>query len=712
MRKIKNILLLFSILIACVLLSACGGDLKTSLVIDSDFKGSRVMELYINKSENQQYIKSDQDTITQSVQESLPKDLKLDVSDDGTNVIYKFTLDFESKEDYEKKLRNILPTDEFDSDTQLVTYITPKSVFTNGMKIEEKFSSKDLLKWFEDLIVDKGYIEESNKSHIFDKTSNTLNYNGQDLELSTYMTDIVYDNLEYCRINSINFFTNIKGYDIFDRKIVISVPQSSINKKGKEIEEYLKSKAESAEFEKDKAGDNTIFTITAKDMDAVKLDKFTNNFTGQKDAKGFTLLEDKVANVQEAKPEEAQEKETKAEETKPEETKKDSKEKETKADKATKEEKKEIKKGNRYIFYSRNKIQEDIDLQEYIGGDYEAVQFGYYVNSDAAYKNLKNDSDDISYYADGIERNAYLDFNEGMNDKDLKKAFENNKYASLFTGYAIDFKIGYTCYNSYEIKELNIKTHLRDNGTYVRNVDISYKQNMSDEAFENIKSLLENNFEGLDIELKNVEKTDDGFKVSLEEDTKDNKLENKWNSAFDIKEGGSNTEYYIENIKGFKKQIDFKDSFNLLNLTNKNIEKINYEVSNVGKRLLNDEHNIKHGKYKATYENVKVNNSDETVDSENIKNAYLVHEIRSIRTSKLLYISYLIIILIALIIILLIFRLIKMLGKNKDNAIKDPEVSEQNNLVSEDKEYMFCGSCGSKNEKGEKFCGSCGAKLE
>ena len=49
MKRIKSILFALSILLACFLLSACGGKLETNLNLNSEFKGSRVMTLRVRK---------------------------------------------------------------------------------------------------------------------------------------------------------------------------------------------------------------------------------------------------------------------------------------------------------------------------------------------------------------------------------------------------------------------------------------------------------------------------------------------------------------------------------------------------------------------------------------------------------------------------------------------------------------------------------------
>lgn len=641
MKSFKNILILFNILIVCFLLSACGGNLRTKLNIDSDFKGSRVMEFTVNKSENMEYIKADIETITENLKTQVPGELKFESADDGANIIYTFTLDFDSKKDYEDKLRKLLG-DKFQEYAELCEYKNAENVFQTGIKIYEHFKSQDLLQWFVDFLINNEYVSQEHQSNIFDQVKYTIVYNSE--ELSQGIDPIYYDDLKTLKIANISFYTNIKAPNLFDRTIIFKFEKDLIKDKVQEIESFLKDKAKEAQFNKEEINNYIFFVLKLEDVDDIALNKFTQNITGFVEEDNFILIKDDTLEKENSNI--SQTEETKEETT--EATKEEAKDSE--------DENKEPK-GDPWLFYSINNIKEKIYLKYY-----PETEFNYYISADSTYKNINNE-ERILYAIDDTQRSVSLGTPEEI--LEAKKWVGETPYSLIIESYYYDniptYQLEYISCKSYDIKDLQIKTKLKENGTYIRNVDIEYKSKLSKEYFEEFKAKTEEKFSNFPIQLKSLEKTDEGFKLSLQEDSSKNKLQNPWAVVFGNIYHREIPLYYIENNKSFKKKVLFREQFYLSYFTRGNIEKFSYEISNIGKALFRDETNIKNGKYKLEYENLNLSDNS----AANIINGILKLEVNTIRTSPKLYISYLLIILIIAIVILLVLRCIKSLNLNK-----------------------------------------------
>lgn len=165
MRRIKTTLFIFVLLMTTIFLTACGGKLSTKLELDEDFSGKRIMTYSIEKSTFKDYVNTSFEEITKLLEETNPGALSIEAKEGESSYIYQFVLDFSSEEDYEEKVRKLLG--EQDESKEYVFFEVPTSPFVKGLYYEEKFYSRDLLKWMEEAVVDAGYVDQTNVSSIF-----------------------------------------------------------------------------------------------------------------------------------------------------------------------------------------------------------------------------------------------------------------------------------------------------------------------------------------------------------------------------------------------------------------------------------------------------------------------------------------------------------------------------------------------------------------
>lgn len=155
--------------VAAFVLSACGVDYKQSLVIDENFKGSRVIELRLPKKELAEYSKSSITDIDKVIKDNLPKEMEYSgISDlDADTHVATFTIKFDSLDDYKAKLNAILPeNDKINDDELKFTYTA--SGFRKVLNYSDEVKVNDLFAWLTPKLVEAGIVEKDKEKQVFD----------------------------------------------------------------------------------------------------------------------------------------------------------------------------------------------------------------------------------------------------------------------------------------------------------------------------------------------------------------------------------------------------------------------------------------------------------------------------------------------------------------------------------------------------------------
>lgn len=264
------------------MITACGGKLDTNLVVNDDMSGTRTFTLTAEISSNKEYVKGELPEITETIKKNCPADLTFTDKSDASNAVFEFTLSFSSLEDYETKLRNLLSLAAEDvgyaSDKTVLTFSKPDNVFASGVSLKEEYSNSNYMRWLENLLIDSGYIDASNRSNILGSGTTTYNICGASGEGSS---QINVNTIESIQINSIELFTDINPDGTFNRKINVNIPQVSMDKKGEEIKEFLAAnESGSVKGEWTEAGGVSTYTLTASNINLADLNGMMKKFYG------------------------------------------------------------------------------------------------------------------------------------------------------------------------------------------------------------------------------------------------------------------------------------------------------------------------------------------------------------------------------------------------------------------------------------------------
>lgn len=273
-KSIRKIGLILMTILVAAFLAACsaGSTVDTTLTINDDLSGTRVMELVIDQSVFDERFNGTIEDLNDTITETCPTELVWAFDDSTGANVYTFTLTFSSTADYKTQVDAIIGEG---SDVQ-IAIAKVDSVWASGISVEESFSSSELLLWLQNAVVDKGFVDESNASKVFSLGSNTVAFAGNEYSASNY---IDCEELEYLSINSINMLTDMKAYDCYSKKIELSIPASSMNLKGSEIKAWLQERIpEGATAEWLEDGTDSIFTVSKDDMTAEELTIFLNEY--------------------------------------------------------------------------------------------------------------------------------------------------------------------------------------------------------------------------------------------------------------------------------------------------------------------------------------------------------------------------------------------------------------------------------------------------
>ena len=228
MQKGCRALLILVFTVLLLMLCGCGSKVNTQLQIEEGFQGARVMNCVISKSELNNRVVGGVDSVDAMLALNCPSELSYEKTEEGADVVYRFTLSFASEEEYEKKVTALL------SRTPSILYAMPDSVFAQGFRLEEDFTSLDLMAWFDKTAVEKGLLQEGES--LLSSGETTLALNGSDVAVQE---KISYNDIEYKPIDKISLNTKVQKDESFQRTIAFQIPRSTYEADEKGVQAYM-----------------------------------------------------------------------------------------------------------------------------------------------------------------------------------------------------------------------------------------------------------------------------------------------------------------------------------------------------------------------------------------------------------------------------------------------------------------------------------------
>ena len=699
----KNKLKYLICILAFLLLTACGGVVKTDMNFDDSFAGSRVMTYTISNSDYTSYVQKDFATVAATLKALCPEDIEItSVTQDDSNIVAVFTINFSSKDDYEKKVGNILKAVGSDIEPK-VTLLRSNTAFAKGVAFQENFGSDDLLKWMHDGIMNNNYITSSYEIYIFSSSQVNLTIAGEEFEKDANMSIIDVNTTKYLPINGVEFNTVINKDGSIDRSIAIDIPNTSYDQAKDDIDKFMAERSgEVGTGTWSEANNSHIFTVEGKALSADDCKKMTEKFTG-KSLDNITVFPDSETKDIET---EGEGKESESEESTEEST-------EAASDTVDK----------RHLFSKNYALNEYINLEDYISNYNNAVSFDYYVNPENNYEGTITDG---TGYSSTVSRSA----------------ISGDANTLLYSGYSSTFDIKLDVNILPNVSKYKHIVEITPTGKIKRDITVVFSESFNDDDAKSLEEKLKSILSQSKIKLDKVSLNGKDLEVkisssgTIEEDAK------MWEETTGYSRSISSLDIDKKGLFVTKQRISFMDDFNPEIFTSGNVDSYEYIVKNAGKPVDKDLY------LAGSFENAeaKFKGNDFIVKGENVMMSnYSSPFFVSVRTNFTIYIIFAAVVFVFILIIaILLLILFKKSKKNKNNVVvadapvnitsntisikkddvvadKTSENTQDTEVVNEEKaedvseakqnDKVFCSNCGQENNTGDKFCSSCGKEI-
>lgn len=704
----KNKLKYLICLLALILLSACGGVVKTDMSFDDSFSGSRVMTYTISNADYTSYVQKDLATVESTLKGLCPPDIEItSLNQDENNIVATFTVNFTSKDEYEEKIGNILKAVGSDI-VPKVTFLRSNTAFAKGVAYQENFGSDDLLKWMSDGIIQNNYITSSYETYIFSSDYISLHINGDEYAKDSTMSIIDVNSAKYLPLNSVDFNTVINKDSTVDRTIEVNIPDSTYKEAKDDIDQFMSKRVGNIGSGKwvEKDGSH-IFTIEGKSLSLDDCKQMTETFTGKKEDTGFPVEDESTATESSesnefkessdsatstessdssAQDESMSETESKKSDSKKDKSKKSDESTDTTESGSQDDEAKDDTDDTldrKHLFSKNIFIDENINLEDYISNSDNTVRFNYYVNPQ---NNYGGDIID----AEGTEQNLSM------------ASFDSDKNELLFSGNSSAFDISMDVNIVPTVSKYKHIVTISPTGKIKRNITVVFKDSFTDEDTKTLEDNLKKAFADTKIKVGKLALKGKDLEVkitsvgTLDEDVK------MWEKATDYYRNSADLDIDKKGYLADKQKISFTDDFTPEIFTLGTIGSYEYRVKGIGKPLARGDY------FGGGFDDVtaKFKGNDFVVKGDNVAATHISFpEFTSVRTNYFRYLIFAAAALIVIFILVIVVIIsIKKSKKKKAQAGGSANVDTGNKTV-------FCPHCGAKNNQGDKFCSSCGKEI-
>ncbi len=267
LKKIISVVL--ALIVSATLLTACSQkkeelvDISTSLKFNQSFSGTRTIIVKFPKSIVS--IGSPKETsLDKVVQKYCPDSIKYSKDIADGMIVYTFSLNFTSAHDYSEKIEKIIekPVN--------VAFSNPNTVLTHGWKLQEDFSSVQLLSW-----IAEGAEKENFEDLSFKSVEKTTKASLNDDEVSTDEI-ISVNNLSGYPIQKIRIDTVNKN-TVFDRTVTFTISQTTFDELRDKLTDYFMNvTASSAKFDWPLENGSYLYKVKFEDISLQELEGYTN----------------------------------------------------------------------------------------------------------------------------------------------------------------------------------------------------------------------------------------------------------------------------------------------------------------------------------------------------------------------------------------------------------------------------------------------------
>ena len=279
MRKLRNLLAALILMLAALAMSGCkaGSSIDTTLAVNKDLSGSRVMKIAIDDSVFQENFTGTIEDLQELVKTACPADLSWSYDDSEEIKTFTFVLNFTGLDDYQTKVSNLLGGE------HEITMEAPDSIWVNGVSIREDFTSQELMEWLKTAVVEAGFVTSDNAGKVFSMGNTEVVFNGESRAAGNYVN---VNTISYLKLNNVKLFVEVLDLSSYHVSLRFEVPESSMSVKGEEIRAYIQSVAPADSDQKEEAlsDGGVAFVIGKQFIDRAGLESFCQSVFGSENA--------------------------------------------------------------------------------------------------------------------------------------------------------------------------------------------------------------------------------------------------------------------------------------------------------------------------------------------------------------------------------------------------------------------------------------------
>ena len=244
-----------------IILTGCVSKIDTTVVLNDDFSGKRVITCTVSRQKIRTDVNGGESALDSFIKINCPSQLTYEKIENRYNITYNFVLSFNNREEYIDKVEKIL------GKKPMIVFASPNSPFSKGFILQEDFSSRDLLNWFENIGAEKEIL--LTKGEFFTENSTVVDYKGNTIP-TQQLVDI--RNIDYLRIDKISILTEILQGGALKRNVKFEVPNVRFEGNSQKIIDYMKSRVpDGGTFEIKDISDGKMFVIEFESSDSIDL---------------------------------------------------------------------------------------------------------------------------------------------------------------------------------------------------------------------------------------------------------------------------------------------------------------------------------------------------------------------------------------------------------------------------------------------------------
>ncbi|MBO5377648.1 MAG: hypothetical protein J6A41_04595 [Ruminiclostridium sp.] len=260
-RKVKKLLLAAALICCAVIFASCGATVDTEFTADSNFAGTRVITLTLSNSDLSEYVPGGRTSIEATIKKYMPDCLSYTITEGDDNFVCKFTLAFTGIDDYKTKVAKVLAAEKDDPITGEIEYENIGSPFKASLKLNENFSSMDLIGWLRYGLQQDGVVTKNDTSNWFENGDTKVTIGGT--EYRSY-NNISVDESVYNTPDEIVVKTYFLTNGNFDRTVDFYFSNdtlTSLSEQGVNVENHFKESTPAATVEKTTNDYQTIYHV-------------------------------------------------------------------------------------------------------------------------------------------------------------------------------------------------------------------------------------------------------------------------------------------------------------------------------------------------------------------------------------------------------------------------------------------------------------------